>query len=84
MAATEKKKVVIGGTFDLIHEGHRALLRKAFSLGEVTIGLTSDTMAKRTKKRKVRGFRQRKKDLEVFIRKEFGARARITKIEDKF
>ncbi|MDD2696967.1 MAG: phosphopantetheine adenylyltransferase, partial [Candidatus Pacebacteria bacterium] len=44
----------------------------------------SDAMAKRTKKRKVRGFRQRKKDLEVFIRKEFGARARITKIEDKF
>lgn len=35
--------VAIGGTFDLIHLGHFALLSKAFELGNnVIIGLTSD------------------------------------------
>ena len=82
--ATEKKKVVLGGTFDLIHGGHKALLKRAFSLGRVTIGLTSDFMAERTKGRNVRGFRQRKKELETFIRKEFKVRPKIVKIEDKF
>ena len=84
MIATEKKKVVIGGTFDLIHQGHQALLKRSFKLGKVTIGLTSDAMARRTRKRKIRSFRQRKKDLQFFIRKEFGAKAKIIKIEDKF
>jgi len=80
----KNKKVVLGGTFDLIHEGHKALLRKAFKLGKVTIGLTSDAMVKKIKKRKVRDFKLRKKDLEKFIRKEFKVKPKIIKIEDKF
>ena len=78
------KKVVVGGTFDILHEGHKALLRKAFTLGEVIIGLTSNIFAKNTKKRKVKDFRQRKKELTDFIRKEFNLRPKIMKIEDKF
>lgn len=84
MITIKKKKVVVGGTFDLIHEGHRALLKRAFSLGRVTIGLTSDLMAEKTKRRKVRGFRQRKKELEDFIKKEFKVKPKIIKIGDKF
>ena len=84
MVTIKKKKVVVGGTFDLIHKGHRALLKKAFNLGRVTIGLTSDFMAGRTKRRKIRGFRQRKKELEAFVRKEFKVKFRIIKIKDKF
>ncbi|TGC11032.1 phosphopantetheine adenylyltransferase [Methanolobus halotolerans] len=41
-------RVVVGGTFEYLHEGHRALLRKAFEIGgsgEVDIGLTSNEMA---------------------------------------
>ena len=78
------KKVVIGGTFDILHEGHRALLRNAFELGEVTIGLTSDAMARAVKGREVKDFLRRKKELEDFIEKEFKVTPKILKIEDKF
>lgn len=78
------KKVIIGGTFDMLHEGHKALIKRAFGLGRVTIGLTSDKMAKKIKKRKVRPFLLRKKYLEDFISKKFSKKAKIIKIEDKF
>ena len=100
MAIEKKKKVVVGGTFDIFHEGHKAFLRKAFALveedkssslpfavarvGEVTIGLTSNILAKNTKKRRVKDFKYRKKELEDFIKKEFKVKPKIVKIEDKF
>lgn len=40
------RKVCLGGTFNIIHDGHLALLRKAFESGdEIYIGLTTDEMA---------------------------------------
>ncbi|MCX6653052.1 MAG: inosine/xanthosine triphosphatase [Methanomassiliicoccales archaeon] len=45
-------KVGVGGTFDVLHRGHRALLDKAFEVGdEVAIGLTSDAYTSRHKAR---------------------------------
>ncbi len=39
-------KTAVAGTFDVIHDGHRALFDRAFGLGsEVCVGLTSDKMA---------------------------------------
>ena len=93
-------KVVIGGTFDILHRGHEALLRRAFSLGETTIGLTSNKMAEKIKRRRVGNFRSRKKELEKFIKKWLPGeedksssspfatarvgKYKIKKIEDKF
>ena len=84
MTIIKKKKVVVGGTFDALHKGHKALLRKAFKLGEVTTGLASDVMVRKIKKRRIKNFKYRKKELEDFIRKEFKVEPKIVKIEDKF
>ena len=42
-------QVALGGTFDPVHDGHRALFDRAFELGDVTVGLTSDDLAAETR-----------------------------------
>ena len=61
----KKKKVVAGGTFDLFHKGHEALLAQAAQLGKVTVGITSDEMAERIKDRKVARFSEREGNVEA-------------------
>ena len=63
-------KVMVGGTFDPLHDGHKRLLTRSFELagpdGDVVIGLTSDSFASR-KIHPIRPFASRKLDLERFI-----------------
>ncbi|WP_435129773.1 phosphopantetheine adenylyltransferase [Halobaculum sp. D14] len=61
--------VALGGTFDPVHDGHRALFRRAFELGDVTVGLTSDDLAPETRhtERYVRSYEDRKDDLESVL-----------------
>ena len=75
-----KKKVIVGGTFDFLHAGHKALLSRALELGETKIGLVSDEMAKLVKGRKVTAFEERKKDLQDFV----GENTIIFELNDKF
>jgi pantetheine-phosphate adenylyltransferase len=63
-------KVMVGGTFDPLHDGHKSLLDRSFELagqsGHVVIGLTTDTFASR-KVHPIRPFAERKADLENYI-----------------
>jgi len=60
-------QVALGGTFDPLHDGHRALFDRAFELGDVTVGLTSDELAPETRHepRPVRPFDERRVALEA-------------------
>lgn len=77
------KKVVLGGTFNIFHKGHESLLRKAFELGEVTIGLTSDKFAEKLKGKKVNSFQERRENIEKFAKKQ-SKKVKVVKINDIF
>ncbi|UCD02780.1 MAG: pantetheine-phosphate adenylyltransferase [Candidatus Aenigmatarchaeota archaeon] len=79
--------ILIGGTFDSLHRGHREFIRQAFVLGDkVLICLTSDDMVKEKPDfRDIGTYEKRKGKLELFLReKGWIDKAEIVKIEDPF
>ena len=65
------EKVAVGGTFDELHRGHKALLSKAFEIGEkVVIGLSSDEfVSKMGKPHKTATYAERLKELQTYLEK---------------
>ena len=86
-SARKYKLVALGGTFDVLHAGHRRLLSEAFKLGDmVLIGVTSDRLvATLHKKHRVRPFSSRVRDLERFLRtRRWSSRVRVTALRDPY
>ncbi len=77
-------KVAVGGTFHIIHDGHKRLLTEAFNIGDfVLIGLTSDDFANSTRDYKVKPYDERHQSLLNFVSK-FGKDFEIRKINDHY
>ncbi len=78
-------RVAVGGTFDPLHDGHIALLKKAIELsggGELVIGLASDEMASH-KLHEVEPFQSRYDKLMRFVQGQKVAFS-IVKLDDPF
>jgi len=79
--------VGVGGTFDELHKGHRALLTEAFEVGErVMIGMSTDDFARMmSKPHLTASYAQRLRELKSFL-KEHGLlqRAEIIPISDAY
>ena len=59
----------MGGTFDILHKGHRALLTKASEIGNIVlIGLTTDERASQGRKdTEINTYGERKESLEKLL-----------------
>jgi len=76
----------MGGTFDVVHSGHMALLDKAFSISsKVIIGLSSDQLAKKRGKNLTSDYPKRLSLLKSVIEKNFpNSSYEISKLENDF
>ena len=82
------KKVCIGGTFNILHRGHKRLIDTALELtgknGRLFIGLTTGLMLS-SKKNPVKSFSERKECIERYISdKGFQGELKIIPIDDPF
>jgi len=78
-------RVVLGGTFDILHKGHEALLRAAFEgrPEQVLIGLTTDRFARESRTR-VNPYAVRERILKRFLAARKWRPARIEPIDDAY
>ena len=78
--------VAMGGTFDIIHSGHMALLNKSFSISsKVIIGLSSDQLAAKRGKNLTNDYSKRLSSLKSVIEKNFpNSSYEVSKLENDF
>ena len=79
--------MALGGTFDVLHAGHRHLLSEAFKLGDmVLIGVTSDRfVATLHKKHEVRPFPVRVRELRSLLKtRRWSSRSKITMLREPY
>jgi len=80
-------KVCIGGTFDILHKGHKYLISKAFEVagkqGHIFIGITSGKFFRN--KKNLKTFNERKKAVLDYISKKKTVNTVVVKpIKDKY
>lgn len=80
------KKVAVGGTFDCIHDGHAAILAKAFELGDrVLVGICSDEMELVKDSAGIQPLEARRRSLlELLDSRGWLGRAEVCVISDPF
>ena len=81
------RKVAVGGTFDELHRGHKALLSRAFEVGEkVVIGLSSDEFAAKMGKPHITAsYAERRKELSAYLAEGgLADRAEIVPLKDQY
>jgi pantetheine-phosphate adenylyltransferase len=78
--------VALGGTFDIIHKGHMALLTKAFSISShVIIGLAGDELVTKKGKKIINNYSKRLESLTSTIQQYFpNSSYTISKLENDF
>jgi len=83
---TQFDLVAMGGTFDIIHDGHMALLIKSFSISsKVIIGLSSDQLATKRGKNLTNDYSKRLSLLKGVIEKRFpNSSYEVSKLENDF
>lgn len=61
--------IAVGGTFDRLHNGHKALLKRALDLSEyIVIGLATEQMFSRKKYSEIiQAYLERKKGIESYL-----------------
>jgi pantetheine-phosphate adenylyltransferase len=84
---TKYNRVGVGGTFELLHKGHKKLIIKALELSDrVILGLTTSTMLKTyPKPHKVADYEERKTKLTNFLKsREVLDKVQIVPINDPY
>ncbi len=83
---TQFDLVAMGGTFDVIHDGHMALLNKSFSISsKVIIGLSSDQLTTKRGKNLTNDYSKRLSSLKDVIEKRFpNSSYEVSKLENDF
>ena len=78
--------MTVGGTFDLLHKGHRTLLEEAFKVADrVLIGLTTDEFAEKLHNHHFDPFKRRYENLKRFLEEGgYSDRAEIIPINDPY
>lgn len=78
------EKVAVGGTFDYLHDGHKAILSKAFEIGRrVQIGVVSDKMELKKDSAGIQPIEKRMETLRDFLKeREWLERSEIEVLND--